>query len=515
MIQIFDRDWVAVPIQDGVLHLEENKRYTVVGVSEAHFGERELALAVEGWHFLEVGYWGAARSELSWRTGESKGRVPVAVSPNADKLPSGLWLELLQDLEAWLPAITVGLEGGRSGAVSTLGATSPFLAEAVLPLIPDAHRALVNLCAHLRRRTTTQIIDVPLWAARQVRGETISWLTKHPATSCWVDPDRFAEEATRQPLLPHRLPTDALDHPANRYVRWMVERVCKVLDATAEALKVVQTNEDAIQWCRGRARRLELAAGSFRRLLMSSPLRDVAPEPPSEAALAVVLDDPVYARAHRILRLFLSPLFRPTDGERPAPVRTSFNLYEIWCLLSVQRSLAQAIPDWHWQWTGLDALLRLNSTGAGTAATAMHPLGHCLRIAFNLEFPGYVTRRNSPRWSISGERRPDIVITWKPANGSSERTSRWFVADAKYRAGAMNLADAFTSAHIYHDALRWPEFGGACAGALLLCPTRSLGTETWFDAQFLKENAVGIIELRPGGKTNDALAQWVVKDIGV
>jgi hypothetical protein len=85
-------------------------------------------------------------------------------------------------------------------------------------------------------------------------------------------------------------------------------------------------------------------------------------------------------------------------------------------------------------------------------------------------------------------------VTWAPAAG----TPRWLALDAKYRTGRANLADAFTSVHLYRDALRWPEFGGAAAGAWLLAPARSPDAALWFDEGFCRAHGLGVLRLAPG-----------------
>ncbi len=52
--------------------------------------------------------------------------------------------------------------------------------------------------------------------------------------------------------------------------------------------------------------------------------------------------------------------------------------------------------------------------------------------------------------SISGERRPDIVVTVSSPAGRS-----FIVIDAKYRVGREWVLEGTESAHMYRDCLRW------------------------------------------------------------
>lgn len=54
------------------------------------------------------------------------------------------------------------------------------------------------------------------------------------------------------------------------------------------------------------------------------------------------------------------------------------------------------------------------------------------------------------------------------------------------------------SAHIYRQALRWPDFGGAPLRALLLCPTEEGACPQWFDNTFQDTQRVGVKRHRDG-----------------
>ena len=69
---------------------------------------------------------------------------------------------------------------------------------------------------------------------------------------------------------------------------------------------------------------------------------------------------------------------------------------------------------------------------------------------------------------------------------------RFEVFDAKYRTARKAVLDAMTSAHIYHDALRFN--GRRPDSALLVLPNiRNAGPLS--DAGFRQQHGVGVIEL--------------------
>jgi len=200
------------------------------------------------------------------------------------------------------------------------------------------------------------------------------------------------------------------------------------------------------------------------------------------------------------------------DGKTSDPQATtlpSFTIYEMWCFLAVTRQLQTIMPDWSWSSTGLKNLLKTTGTGAGAWVTGQHDEHGDLQILFNPTFAGFLSRKSSTRWSLSGERRPDLIVTYRPAQGQGT----WLALDAKYRAGKSNLSEAFESAHIYRDALRHDNFGGPCLASMLLAPACTPEVSPWFSAEFRDAHQCGIWELRPGVATDPELGRWIVETL--
>lgn len=99
---------------------------------------------------------------------------------------------------------------------------------------------------------------------------------------------------------------------------------------------------------------------------------------------------------------------------------------------------------------------------------------------------------------------PRLVLSAERIDG--ER--RWICLDAKFRAGRRVLAEAFASAHLYRDALRWPSHGGSCRGCLLLVPNASRDCESWFDPTFIARHGFGAAVWAPG-RTSDVVMRWL------
>jgi hypothetical protein len=242
----------------------------------------------------------------------------------------------------------------------------------------------------------------------------------------------------------------------------------------------------------------------------------------SAGALLSVVDDPVYGRFQRLARRFLSPRLAPDwdpghpDRDCPAPVRPSFELYELWTFLELQRLLAARLPGVAWSGVGLEHVRSLTGSGAGARWVGRWPGRGTLTVRFNQTFRGYLSRGGAGGegpYSISGERRPDLVVTWDPDPDNQASAPAWVCLDAKYRVTREHLGDAFASAHIYRDALRWEAYGGRCRGAVLVAPAMVEDCAPWFSPTFRQREGVGVIRLTPG-RAESVVAEWMVEAVG-
>lgn len=514
--QIRNADGSEQPIVDGVVRLEEARTYYIEGPSgtaspRAWLGLRELPWREERRTFtLEVGHWiGSAPLRITHDTQEIV--LAAEVGPRQEKLTDGAWLALLEDLDAWSPGLSVGFEGGGVGAVQNEGTTAPVLAAAVLPLVPTLLRAIRDIAGAPRELVTSKREDMPLRTVRRADRETLQWFTRHPTVAQAVKPWVAARVGMQDADVPQHTTHDTIDHPVNRYIAWIIRRIARVLGELSNALDCVTKNPrmqpDTAQWCRVRAHAAAIGADELLVSLRQTIFGRLTPMPATEAALLAVQDDPAYARAHALARPFLSPRFRLREsldaGE--APVRPSFELYELWTLLAVQRALAAALEGWTWKWRPSAGNELLAGFGPGSSFVARRDDGARIAIHYNMTFPGYLAKSSSERYSISGERRPDIVICFE----YPDRPWSWICLDAKYRVRREALADAFSSLHIYRDSLRWESFGGSCRGGLLLVPAIQPECEPWFTYDFRKRFGINAFRLTPGEPPDGTLARIV------
>lgn len=505
ILHIRSADGSEQPIVGGIVRLEEARTYYIEGPlgadsPRAWLGPRELPWREEQRTFaLEVGHWiGSVPLRITQHAQEVV--LAVEVGPRQEKLSDGAWLALLEDLEDWSPGLAIGLEGGGIGAVQNEGTTAPVLAAALLPLVPALLRAIRVIAAAPRELATSRREDTPLRTVRRADRETLHWLARHPAAAQAVKPWTAARFGMQDADVPQHMTHDTTDHPVNRYVAWIIRRIARVLGDLSHALdraaKNPRTQPDTAHWCRVRAHAAAIGADELLVTLRQTFFGRLTPMPASEAALLALQDDPAYARAHALARPFLSPRFRLREllEGNEAPVRPSFELYELWTLLAVQRALAAALDGWTWKWRPSTGNELLAGFGPGSSFVARRDDGTQIAIHYNMTFPGYIAKSSSERYSISGERRPDIVISFQ----YSDRPYTWICLDAKYRVRREALAEAFSSLHIYRDSLRWEAFGGRCCGGLLLAPAIEPECEPWFRDDFRERFGIGAYRLTPG-----------------
>lgn len=471
--------------------------------------ERRLAWSAQHKGFHVHLPFAVGRLTLRVTFGGATSEYPVVIQPTPAKLKPDLWATMLRELEAWLPSVGVGVQAPQGGSVGLDGVASVRLAEAVLPLLDSWERALRRVIGRPRVRVRHPIEDVPLHRTHAADRETVAWLARHPTDAAWLDPAKNLELEGLPPEVPQRTVEDTLDHPANRHLAWLCVRVHRTLHAAAAALRQVKQDElnDTIAWCEGRAAALDAAAERIDRLRRRSFLGGLRPAPATGSALLVVRDDPAYARVHRLGRLILAPRFQHAEGTLTASTRPTFELYEIWCFLAVQRALAQQLgASVRWASTKMERLLE-GGTGEGARFDG-HGSNLAVSILFNPTFSSWMARVSNKRRSVSRERRPDVVVTWREGAHTA-----WVALDAKYRVGHDALGKAFDSAHGYHDALRWPEFGDTCRAAVLLSPQRTGDAAAWFEPGFRDEQRVGVFAVAPGGGPWNELGRWIVETL--
>lgn len=485
--------------------VEEGGEYLVVadGADRATFGGAPLERDARGF-VLRLSFW-TGRADVVLHRGSERVPVSLEVEPPAYKLEAGEWEALLDEVDRCWPGCTVGVEGGLHGRAGDEGLDRLLALLAFEALLPELLRDLGALLQSLRTRESFPDRPTPLRMVRRLDAATARRIAAHPRAAALLQATAGGAVADDRVDVSHRRREVSFDHPANRALRWLLERLADRLTHVATLLRARAARQhdsltDARAWCEERAGRLERAADRLDQLVRRSALAHVSSAPPDAAALLTLTDDPVYARVYRRCRRWLAPRLDRGAGA-DVPIRASFDLYERWCLLAVRSALAEAFPDALWTDSSTTAVDAFAASSGHLAAVGARAAG-TVTLYDNLTFSAWPVADG--RFSISTERRPDFVITWKGRDGRC----RWVLLDAKYRASYDSIAEALQEVHVYRDALRWPEFSGACRAAAILVPRVAPKATRWGEASFIEKFDLGVIALRPKAPTTE-LAAWL------
>jgi len=491
-------------IDDGVWVVEERAEYHVLadGADSATFGGAPLEHDARGF-VLRLSFW-TGRAEVVVHRGAAREAVALDVRSPAYKLDADEWEALLDHIDRQWPGCTVGVEGGLHSRVGDEGLERLLALLAFEPQLPDVLRDLTVLLDALRTRDVFPARHVPLRTVKRLDTTTARWIAAHPRAAAVVHPATGRAVADEQVIVPHHRREVSWDHPANRAIRWLLERLAGRLRHVAALLRIQAARQhdsltDAHAWCESRAARLDRAADRLDHLVRRSVLAQVTPAPPDAAALLTLANDPLYARVFRRCRRWLAPRLDRREGA-DVPIRASFDLYERWCLLAVRQALAEAFPEARWKDTATTAVDALTTPSRGVAAVGCCAAG-TVTLYDNLPFAAWPVPRG--RFSISTARRPDFVVTWEGHDG----TRRWVLLDAKYRATYDSIAEALQEIHVYRDALRWPEFSGACHAVAVLVPRVEPRAARWGDGEFIEQFCFGLVTLRPRAPREELVAR--------
>lgn len=422
------------------------------------------------------------------------------VCPHPAKLGAEQYAAMLEDIRAFdtslllgptAAALGFGREGHRSRweplvQLARLRRHGPAFLSAVQGIVNSPHG---SLCAterplhlrHLRRMHPAALLDRRL--ATLVNGSSVD------------------DEAVQSLQLRSSMPAPTVDTPANRALKALLQRFLATSLSLADVIERKGLKVEAAEQEPRSGRRLEaLRALSSRAngLLRAHPFDGIDGKT-SAAGLTQMAAQPRYARAYRLGTQALRVATGGAEHDDQLPVSPSWGVYETWCFIAVARALEQFVE------APLSAV-RSPLASADLALEGRLPDGRVIELLFQAVFPSEAPFRHSLAWSVSRERRPDILLAV-----SDKSSRRWGLLDAKYRSGRDNTLDAMTSAHVYRDALRIentrPEW------SLLLLPgvaaVPSLESE-----EFWSEHHVGTLsEFAMGGtgiaRTSDFIAKWL------
>lgn len=288
------------------------------------------------------------------------------------------------------------------------------------------------------------------------------------------------------------------DTPANRALLSLLRRFRAAAIFMQERVQEQKLDSPDDEQSLRRVRRLEDLRKLETRahnLLLGALFSDVSSRGMTAAGLTQISALPKYSRAYRVGCRALATGIEGNDSVDQLHIPPSWGIYETWCFIQVLQTVREVTRK-----QGAEA----NSIAVAAERCMSFSLenGTSLEVLFQATFPALKPSSKRLGWSLSRERRPDIVLVHH-----KEGESKAIVLDAKWRSGRENVLDAMQSAHIYHDALRVD--GRAPSFSLLLLPGTSTIPELE-TVEFIQTHAIGAISnFRSGGDGTSGLATYL------
>ena len=436
---------------------------------------------------------GTVAAELLDSSGRTAGSYTLDVSPDPGKLGSEVFRSMLEELWQFAPALVLGTEPSTRNVRFAGTYESDWLIYSRLRRYADDYlAALARIAVHPLRELRTRREHVPLTGVRRADRLTGLSIQRQPVLLPAVRGEDVGVSVAAL-LLDVPVTEETLDSAANRLlawqaraIAWRVERLMEDLEPKPQSDSKSETRTAlANRWPRRRAflTGIKTKLGRLRR---RSILREVTRPAMTVAGLNAVSADPAYGRAWRLGWCILRRGIEGDLADERLWISPTWEIYERWCFVRVK----QWLTDTHEvEWSPrVEKNVSDSRTLKGRGRN-----GRRFDLHLQPTFLAWDDRRGqSSRRSISGQRIPDILL--RIDNGS-----RNVVLDAKYRTTRANVLDAMTSAHIYRDALRID--GNRIDSALLLIPRG--GGAPWLEAPaFIREHAVGVVELSPGADSD-------------
>ncbi len=477
-------------IQEAIFHGPQEKGWRLL------IDDAPLALVDEGrsgvWAWEPGFFAGEVEATLQDATGTCRGRWRLDVSPDIHKLGRDDFVVMLQEIWECDPTFALGAEPARR-QFGVLGEhPADFVIIEFLRLryrATDIEQSLRVLLEEPIRSLRTRRRLSPPHLVRRADRHTERSALRQPgllAVIGAVQPDDLPA-FTKQPEQPVVDVPDVAyhyDNATNRcllYILQAVIRRCKNLRDLLEKEAGKVDSSIVQRWPEWR-KFLDAFHQKLETTERCLPFPEVTKAEVTAAGLNAVSAHPLCARFWRVS---WEALRQGVTGPEPAdwlPLSPTWELYERWCFLALCRWLKELLPDdvdWRDIYdSGKYRLLRGQSSNGAT-----------VRLHLQRTFG---SSENRPRefWSISGERRPDIVLDWRRGGNVG-----FLVFDAKYRISRANVLEAMERAHIYNDSLRMNRSRPLASLLLTPAPTDAAWLET---KKFFDEHGSGVLPLHPG-----------------
>jgi hypothetical protein len=450
------------------------------------------------WRWQPGFYAGQVRAEL--RSGESTtiASYILDVSPDRKKLGRDHFSAMVNELRAFQAGLLLGDEPpriavGAAGDFSSLNLEYGRLRAYGTAFATAIRQVTQRPLSRLKNRRHTVAVHL----ARRIDQHTLSVLARSPHVAS-VLPNR-GNHSLGELRLDVPSSAETVDIAANRTLLYFLRAVqARLRRVRVELVNLALSPEDdpTRSGTRGRLperlRYLDQVEASLRVIGRRPPFRELSASEISPAGLNAISASPTYARAHRLAWWILRHGIDAAETNEAQWMIPTWEVFERWCFLEVLRQasavLNRSIDDW-----------KVSFYGADSVRAALRTSTIEVELRLQDRFPAW-DNGTSERISISGERRPDLTLSWSRPDGSSD----WIALDAKYRVSRGSVLEGMVSAHLYHDALRIK--GQPPALALLLTPGPS-ETVWLMDLDFISRERVGIVSVGGGQVLRELLSK--------
>lgn len=454
------------------------ERLPLLGVSRTANG------FVSQFELVVLSFAGSVRIKLE-ADGAMVDWVLVDVAPREDKLGQSAYREMLEELVKVSKDLPWGFSPADRGASRDSGSppvVHPALLEVELPALLTTLR---RICADPLSWTERPRVLAPLPKNREIDPGTFRWLLEHPRALHVIQGDE--EISTGDPqktFVQQRERRLTRNHPATRALKCELARLIRALRSSRDGLK--KRSEPR---ARDLVAILERALGELHAILRAPAFRGVQAEPPDQTALLTLFDQPLYARAHKILHRLLDPGVRLSDeASLVGSLRHSYDLFELLVLYRLWARLARALGRaWEWMAPPLPPGGAIAGPANGTVFHARGPQGAELELHFQRTFQSWPSENGPTFWSLSRERRPDFILLLRHVGVPA----RWVLLDAKYRASRDAVLEALGDMHIYRDSLRWNQT--PAAAGFILVPSLQVKAQPFAESAYVAQHHFGAL----------------------
>lgn len=436
---------------------------------------------------LNIETW-AGRARLQVRSGPSEQTEALDVSPHPGKLGVDAYREMLAELAAISKDLPWGMGPGSHAAARAEESPMVVHASVIDEELPELLLALRRLAFDPLICTTRERVLERLPANRRVDPASFRWLVAHPRALGAVRPSSPTPSADSGVFIEQRRIQSTLDHPATRYLRYLLERLLRTLRRSAKIFHQISGREPrAVEY----ARVLDAAIEKMEAALERVPFEGVSPEPPGPGSLQAVIDHPGYARVQRLAQRLLDPGMQLDEqGAFTSSLGYSYELFE---LLALYRLAAGLSRDLGGRWTCTSTptrgsgLLERPPHGCVWRATSVN--GLVLELHYQRTFTAW-SEQALHFQSLSGERRPDYVLLIL----REDKPLGWIVLDAKYRSSRDAIHQGLADLHVYRDCLRW--HGQPARAGFILVPHTKEGARVYAAADYHRVHRFGALILQ-------------------